>query len=142
MIGEYKMVDQNIYELKFSGEIKRALCKNDFYSKDKLDRLLEIINTSSRLNSYVSSSNINYDTKTIQLNIRKAYMKKFKDNRYDSLYFYGPINECMNKLFKEYYNDIYSIIGPTNIITFFKIEPSFYYLLSRIGENSLIISLC
>lgn len=133
---------QDLDNLQFSGKVKRALCKNDFYSKEKLDNLLDIINTSSKLNSYVSSSNINYETKTIQLNIRKAYMKKFKDNKYNSLYFYGPINECIYKLYRNYYNDIYSIVGPANIIRVFQIDIGFYYVLSRIGENSLIISLC
>ena len=133
---------QDLDNLQFSGKVKRALCKNDFYSKEKLDKLLDIINTSSKLNSYVSSSNINYETKTIQLNIRKAYMKKFKDNKYNSLYFYSPINECIYKLYRNYYNDIYSIVGPANIIRVFQIDIGFYYVLSRIGENSLIISLC
>jgi hypothetical protein len=134
--------EDKIDELKFSGEIKRLLCKNDFYSPVRLNKLLDIINTSSKLNSYVSSSNINYETKTIQLNIRKAYMKKFKDNRYNSLFFYEPINECMDQLYHEYFNDIYSIIGGENLLTFFSLDSSLYYVLSRIGENSLIISLC
>ena len=134
--------EDKIDELKFSGEIKRLLCKNDFYSPVRLNKLLDIINTSSKLNSYVSSSNINYETKTIQLNIRKAYMKKFKDNRYNSLFFYEPINECMDQLYHEYFNDIYSIIGGENLLTFFALDSSLYYMLSRIGENSLIISLC
>jgi hypothetical protein len=128
--------------ITFTGEVRKKLCKSQFYSVDKLDSLLEIIkNEKGNISSYISSYSIDYTNKTLQIQFRKAFMKKFEDDRYNSIVFYEAIDAAMKKFFERYKTHIYSIMEVEDVLKFYRLPENLFYYISRIGENTVIITL-
>jgi hypothetical protein len=126
----------------FTGEVRQKLYKNEFYSKDKLDTLLDIIkNEKGNISSYISSYSIDYTNKSIQIQFRKAFMKKFAENRYNSAMFYNAIDPAMKKFFARYKSSIYSMMNIEDVLKFYSLPENLFYLISRIDENTVIITL-
>jgi hypothetical protein len=126
----------------FAGEVRKKFCKNSFYSPDKLDTLLEIIkNEKGNISSYISSHSIDYINKTIQIQFRKAFIKKFGDDKYNSIVFYSAIDPAMKKFFNRYKTDIYSSMNMEDVMKFYGLPENLFYYISRIDENTVIIAL-
>jgi len=128
--------------ITFAGDVRQKLCKSQFYSTDKLDTLLEIIrNEKGNISSYISSYSIDYVNKSIQIQFRKAFMKKFEGDRYNSIVFYEAIDAAMKKFFDRYKTDIYSHMSMEEVLKFYSLPENLFYYISRIGENTVIITL-
>ena len=106
--------------LIFAGKAREILYKNDFYTSDRLNDLLEVIkNERGVLSSYISSYSIDYDKKIIQIQFRKAFIKKFDEGKYDSITFYDVIDPCLDKLFKKFKTEIYSYFPLEDVLNFY-----------------------
>jgi len=126
----------------FAGDVRHKLCKNEFYSPDKLDTLLDIIKTEKGdVSNYISSYNIDYTNKTIQIQFRKAFMKKIDGNAYNSMTFYSIIDAIMKKFYNQYKTSIYSLMHVEDVIKFFSLPANLFYYIGRIGENTILINL-
>lgn len=127
--------------LTLSGAIREQLCKNNFYTNDKLDYLDSLFR--SNINpSYISSIRIDYYNKAIQIQFKPAYIRKenMQGNR-DSLSWYsGTIYNILHQFYYNYNADLMSIVGPANMIHFS--NPSLfhgYFFISRVSDNAIII---
>lgn len=123
--------------LIFSGQVREKLCKNKFYSEDKLGRLMQIFE-SSQMSSYISSYSIDNTNNLIRLNMRQKFLDKFDERQYNSMDFYDTINFGMNIFYKEFRSMICSILGNNDSLQFYAANKSMFYFIQRI-ENCIII---
>jgi hypothetical protein len=128
--------------ITFVGDVRQKLFKNEFYTQDKLDDLLNIISgEEGYMGGYISSHAVDYDNKVIQIQFRKNYMKKFDDDKYNSMAFYNAIDLAMDKFFSNYKTSIYSLLEIKDVLKFFNLPKNLFYHIGRIGENTVIINL-
>lgn len=128
--------------IMFVGEVRQKLFKNQFYSKDKLDTLLDMIKTErGDLSNYISSHEIDYNNKIIQLQFRKIFITKYEEDSCNALAFYNIMNTVMNKFFDTYRSEVYSMMHVSDVIKFYTLPISLFYLISRLKDNTIMIRL-
>lgn len=126
--------------LNLSGKIRELLCRNNFYSGDKLEYLSGLFYQNIN-ESYISSIKIDYYNKSVHIQFKPAYIRKqnMQGNR-DSLMWYGIIYNILIQFYNSYKADIMSIIGPSNMVHF--ANPSLfhgYFFISRVSDNAIMI---
>jgi len=129
-------IEQTNEKIEFAGTARKNLHRNEFYTEDKIDRLLVLLKE-----TFGGFSKIVENNGSITILIKDDHtFDKFGSRKYNSMEYYQYANEAFDKFFKEYRVFIYSIFGPTNAELFYHINPSMLYSLQKI-DNSLIITL-
>lgn len=128
--------------LEFGTMVRESLCKNGFYSVDKLERLMNILLFTKGMTNNISTFDTDMNTMSIRLQLRKAYMNK-NDVGYDSIDYYNDdnIKSAMAEFYSEYKADIASMIPPEHLARFYQdAQASMFYYITRYGENTVMIS--
>ena len=118
--------------------IKNNLIEQDFFSQDKMQRLIDIMREENRLDGYVSTF-MALDG-YIRITLRKTYFKKF-NNSFDPLDFYPVIDNCLMELLNENNSSLEKLFeNDKTCINKLKDNISLFYTISRPDENSIIIN--
>ena len=121
-----------------SGVIREKLWRSGFYTKDKLEKLVEMFKANSNLSSYISSFNISPFNDFIELRFRNDYLKSNEITFYQN----PIINQIMIDWYHQYEIDLIATLKEYHGIILSSRNDRYglmYYHLSKIS-NTLIIS--
>ena len=137
------MYNQNIiqYNKKYNDTIfiKNKLLSYNFFSKDKMKRLLEIFKEENNINTYISTEYV--EDNMVRITMRQNYFKKFNFS-IDPLDYYPLINQCVDRLIHEYFNEIMDIFRGDSVSYINNIlnYTQMLYTLTRPSPGIILIS--
>ena len=119
-------------------KLKNLLCANDFFSNDKMQRLLSIIKEENNMNAYLSTEFT--APNTIRISLRQNYFKKFNYS-IEPLDYYTIINNGVSRLIDEYLPEAMSILHEESIdsINVIRNNINMLYTLTRPSPGIIII---
>lgn len=136
------MYNQDIIEsnnkIKSCIDIRNKMILNNFFTEDKMARLLEIIKEENNMTTYVSTEYIG--NSMIRMSLRQNYFKKFNYS-IDPMDYYRIINNGVERLIDEYLPEVMRIfeddIGCINQI---RRNASLLYTITRPAAGIIVIS--
>lgn len=137
------MYNQDIiqYNKKYNNTIyiKNKLISENFFSNDKMQRLLVIFKEENNINTYISTEYT--EDNMVRITLKQNYFKKF-DNSIDPLDYYTLIDQCVSRLIDENLPEVVSIFSNDSIdyINIIRNNPSMLYTLTRPSAGIILIS--
>ena len=137
------MYNQDIiqYNKKYNNTIyiKNKLISENFFSNDKMQRLLVIFKEENNINTYISTEYT--EDNMVRITLKQNYFKKF-DNSIDPLDYYTLIDQCVSRLIDENLPEVVSIFSNDSIdyINIIRSNPSMLYTLTRPSAGIILIS--
>ncbi|MBR2247805.1 MAG: hypothetical protein IJ880_12445 [Bacilli bacterium] len=135
----------NQYIIKYNNKynntiyIKNKLISENFFSNDKMQRLLVIFKEENNINTYISTEYT--EDNMVRITLKQNYFKKF-DNSIDPLDYYTLIDQCVSRLIDENLPEVVSIFSNDSIdyINIIRNNPSMLYTLTRPSAGIILIS--
>ena len=137
------MYNQDIiqYNKKYNSTIyiKNKLISENFFSNDKMQRLLVIFKEENNINTNISTEYT--EDNMVRITLKQNYFKKF-DNSIDPLDYYTLIDQCVSRLIDENLPEVVSIFSNDSIdyINIIRNNPSMLYTLTRPSAGIILIS--
>lgn len=119
-------------------KLKNILCANNFFSNEKMQRLLSIIKEENNMNTYLSTEFT--ENNTIRISLRQNYFKKFNYS-IEPLDYYTIINNSVSRLIDEYLPEVMNILHEESIdsINIIRNNVNMLYTLTRPSPGIIII---
>lgn len=140
-MGEIRLtINESNQVLIESADMKACLHKHNFYTENILNEICSNIQQSSGIGSYVSSYVIypGEVSPAIRLNMRKAFFKRFKDEKNNSIEFYTHINNAIRQCYVNNFLQIKEIVPNSPRLL---LDIPLMYEIDRIDENVIFIKL-
>ena len=119
--------------------IKNKLLTNNFFTKEKMQRLLAIFKEENNINTYISTEYT--EANILRITLRANYFKKFNYS-IDPLDYYSLINQSVQRLIDEYLPEIIDIFknDSINYINIIRENTNILYTITRPSAGIIMIS--
>lgn len=136
------MYNQDIIEsnnkIKNCIDFRTKMILSNFFTEDKMARLLEIIKEENNMNTYVSTEYVGNGM--IRMSLRQNYFKKFNYSA-DPMDYYRIINNGVERLIDEYLPEVMNICEEDiGIINQIRGNASLLYTITRPAAGVIVIS--
>ena len=123
--------------IKSCVEIKNELNKHNFFTEDRMHRLLEIIKEENNMTNYVSTEFV--DDGIIRMSLRQNYFKKFNYS-IDPMDYYSIINNAVERIIDENLPEVKQIfIDDIGCITSIHNNIGLLYSITRPAPGIIVI---
>ena len=137
------MYNQDIinYNNKYNDivHVKNKLLVNNFFSNDKMQRLLAIFKEENNINTYISTEYT--EANMLRITLRQNYFKKFNFS-IDPLDYYPLINQSVDRLLDENWDEVMSIFRNDSVkcINIIRENIGMLYTLTRPSSGIILIT--
>ena len=119
--------------------IKNKLISSRFFTEDKMARLLAIFKEENNINTYISTEY--YEENILRITLRQNYFKKFNFS-IDPLDYYSLMNQSIQRLIDEYWNEVMDIFKNDSVecLNVIRNNTSMLYTITRPSSGIIMIS--